>query len=1173
MLKTIKLKMYICVCLLLGVLASVLFGGCFGKNAFSVYDAEGGLVFDGKHTEITVEYGETYLLPMQVQVGGKKTELASMGLYDASGNALKLAYGSYTFKQIGDYTVKYSTAEHSAEYKILCRDTVAPEIKIVGVTTNGSVGDLIRLPVFSYSDAAGVEKSNVSVEILSPLGVAVMPQGDYLLLETAGTYTVTLVVKDNNGLETRETISIEALPIYVDEDREEAVLYSFDKPEYIGLVTSFNGDSTISREIVTEGYPALDSEGADNGVLKISSTKSFGDVYTRFMYHEEVFANTGYRIKIRFAVTTDTDYVKVFRNYKNLSNSEIVGQYFGAKANTWYELEINPLEFGYHAEVKDFAVLFRDSGDTVLYIDEIYFTPIAFVDAQLAENTIADFDEDGYMYNVYDNLFIDPTTGGGKRVPGSEFSLVTANEAPAANGASTKAPGLGMDGKALMIRSTDKWMGMNFMFPEKINVKDVIRLSIRTYLPIRSVAIVVGFFNESGYDMKSRFWCESLPRGEWFDWTFPGEALTSFTNTGEISGFFMQFKLAENQSEAIAYIDQMYYVPKNETSEQSGLQIATFESEKSLCNVSQNTSKGTSNIGWEEAAFGKEGLLKVQSNVSADGFTYYFDEPVTITEGCFNISAYLPTGNTVRQLSVYAVISSALNRSSILICKFDAKLFKANKFFTLQVVAEDVLNAVSSGKLLGLMLQIETLSVSANNILYIDEIRLEDISTDEDAPEIVGLSVAKINALSGQEIDLSQLPFRIVDATDPRPEWKLIRITDATGKTLAEENDLREYTFTPTKSGTYTLFVKPVDWAGNEGAVYETEVEITVYEDKAEQYVSSLCFEATTDTWLVQTSLKTATIVKDGDKTVLAGSFGAKGIGGYSYALTIDLGGAYKASEIKKVVITYRIPEIVGLAGSTNFCIAANLTSANSPKIVTSNYINSTGSVSVKAMAEYGTLSVTGADLAKAIGDDTVVNSIAIWNTTKNSESWPVDIYIDNIVVKETVEIDYASALQFNDADSADLAIYSYSNADYAVPTIVTDGDKTVLAGSFSTCSVLGSKVALTIDVGGKYTASQISKITVTYKCVATSYTAGGFDFYVGANNTLESGRTEILKTSISGTHSEYQTLEIDGASFVSALGGDTVLNNIAFYNGTKDGGKAQYRTVYIDSIVITLGA
>lgn len=1177
--RKIKNKIYAFVCLFVLVISSIVLYSCKSNSGFSVYDASGSLVFNKSNTEITVEYGEAYNLPMQVQVNGKKVANATLELYNEAGEKVKLSYGSYSFKSVGIYTAKYTADGEVAEYKIVCKDTVLPEVKIISAEYTGSVGASVALPKFTYSDLAGVEKENVYIEVVSPLGNTTVVSGTELLLEEVGVYSVTIVVKDNNGLTKRETISVEALPVYNDETKGENVLYSFDNEEYIGLVTTFNGDSTITREIITEGYPALNNDTQDNGVLKVSSTKTFGNVYTRFLMHEEIPANKGYRIMIRFALSTDTDYVKVFRNYKNLENSEIIGQCLGVKANTWYEMEINPLDYGLYVNVKDFAFLYRDSGDTVLYIDEIYFTEMPFTDTERADNVVADFDEDGYLYYVYDNIFKDPTSDHGKRVPGSEFSLVSETEAPAKNGNDTKAPNLGMSGKALKMVVFDKYMGLNYFFPEKINVKNTISLTLRSYIEKRPNSIIIGCFNEKGYDVgQTLYYSTSLIVGQWFDWVIPGEVLKQFTTTEEISGIYLQFTFANGaEMRNTMYIDEIFTVEQNANSEQLNETIATFENENFLVNIGQNVTKTTATIGWVENVNGKEGVLSVKSNNSNDGFSYYFDEPVVLTVGCLNILSSLAQNNTISKISVYGIVDG---RDDALIGQFDKSLFANGTFVAMSVLAQDVLEKTSTGVLYGLRFVIETTSASENNILYVDSVSLFDVSTDVNSPVIEGVDSTAFSVLKDTAVDLSALNVTITDSEDPNPTWVLVGVEDEDGNAVSTEKEWNDFVFMPTKSGVYKIYIKALDWAKNESPVYTATLQVNIMDSQKDWYLNALNFDSASDIALVENSYVTPSIVKDRDKTVLSAGLNAKDLRGYIATLALDLGGIYKANEIDKIEISFRVSELAGLAGKTWYKAGVNASSSGVSEFKVSSAMLSNGTAQPTVTTDYITLTIAGDLLVTALGDgDKTVESIAFWNSTSGGAGHTVTMYIDSIkisekVPEETIE-DYAEALLFNEEKSLLLVENSYVKDELPVASIVTDGDKAVLSGVFTAKDTAGYLGTLTINLGGEYKANEVGAIVITFRIPELVGNAGKTWYKAGVNVSATSvSEFKVSSTMLSnGTAqpvatADYITMTIAGDLLVTALGnGDEIVNNIALWNSTSGG--AQPVNIYIDSIVI----
>ena len=427
----------ICLVLLSAVFSFLLIFAvaCAGGKEMSVYNAAGELVFDTKKTSVTVEYAETYLLPSNVQIGGKKTPLDGMKLYDKDGNVCKLSYNSFQFMKAGDYEVRYTAGGVEKTFIIKCVDSSYPVINIHAATLFGIIGERVTLPNFTASDSAGIDAASEKLTITAPNGSVVTVDDDRsFLIEVAGEYLVEYSIADTNGNTTVKTFSIKGFEKYEDESRQDSVIYSFDDVGYLNLTMDISGYVDGKHEIVESGYPTIENEKQGNKVLKITSEATFDDVYTRFVLHENLLASTGYRIVVRLAASTDTDYVKLFKNQSSLNDSGLAAQKFGLKANTWYDFEINPIAFGYNVAFKDFVIMFRDKGETALYIDEIYFSPIEFEDAELETGVIADFDEAGYLANVYQNVFGDPTTQVNGRVEGSEFSIVSGDDLPGVNG-------------------------------------------------------------------------------------------------------------------------------------------------------------------------------------------------------------------------------------------------------------------------------------------------------------------------------------------------------------------------------------------------------------------------------------------------------------------------------------------------------------------------------------------------------------------------------------------------------------------------------------------------------------------------------------------------------------------------------------------------------------------
>lgn len=357
-----------------------------------------------------------------------------------------------------------------------------------------------------------------------------------------------------------------------------------------------------------------------------------------------------------------------------------------------------------------------------------------------------------------------------------------------------------------------------------------------------------------------------------------------------------------------------------------------------------------------------------------------------------------------------------------------------------------------------------------------------------------------------------------------------------------------------------------------------TTKELTVTVDLTEWYKTALQFNSQDSLSIVENSyvkdgFPNMSIVQDGDRSVLSGVFTAKDKAGYEGTLTIGIGGQYKASEIESIVITFRVPEVVGTAGSTYYYAGANVSSSGSSAgIGIKSAAISNGKPYPVVTTDYITMTIAGDLLVTALGNgDTIVNNIALWNSTKNSAGHPVNIYIDGIVinlVEEEPEVVEKDLLQFNDDDSLSLIQNAWSDEanGYEKPSIKNDGDRTVLAASYSGGSYAAT---LTLGLGRIYDLDEIESIVITYRRTKVSKADAWIDLKVSGNRTT-SGHTELYKYGIKNTQSEYATITISGDTIRSKLSSKSeTLDNLAIWSGTSNG--QQHGVIYIDSIVINL--
>ena len=1110
------------VSLLLSVFALCgILAGCAGKS-FSVYDAEGNLVFDSSHTGIEVEYGTAYMLPQNVQIGGKKTELTSVALYDSNENQLTLSYGAYQFLAVGDYAVRYEAGGQNAEYTISCVDTSLPVITVVTQDFYGILGERAALPTCTYTDRAGINQDSVSMTVAAPDGSAVSVTDGTFLLEQVGNYIVTVSVSDNNGNRSELPVTVICYDRFVDEERGENVIYSFDDEQYLNLTIDLTSGGTASQSIVEEGYPAIENEPVGNKVLAVSSDKTFGDVSTQFTLHEDLLARGGYRIAVRIAVSTDTDYIKLFRNAENMDDSGLAGQMFGLKANTWYEWEIDPLAYGYNANFKDFVITFRDKGDTTLWIDEIYFMPVKFED-DMDEGVLADFDEEGYLYNVYQNVYCDPTTTRGFRVTGTDFSIESGEALPAENGDNTHAPGLGAEGSALKLVTSDAYGGMTYMFPEPVDLNAISRLTFRMYVESAQVVTVIGFFNEYGYDGGNNAWRTSdvnYAYSEWLDMDFSAEYLKQYSSADKISGFYLQVIPGASLDESYPYrqtiyIDGITTTPRNPVSEQSGDEIARFDTAEALRNVTHNTKYDTAEYSFAESVYGADGVLAVRAGADvscSDGFTYYFDEPYTVTSARTLLIKLAANSDRVRSVNV-SVINSSERVFSLGEISLGERFTGA--FNRIGVSGSDILSAVTDGVLLGIRLDINVSEKSDDNFLYVDEIRFYDSSSDTDKPVVDSATAESIDVLAGETADLSVLNVSVSDPSDPLPGWYIEKLTAPDGTDITEK--LQGFVFTPEAGGEYKVRVRGRDAAGNVSEAYsEISVTVNYYTDKAELYDKLLAFGSGSALSLVQSGVDPQ-IVDDADAvdgkalqiTFKYDDFEPSG----RVDATIDLGGLWKVSEIGQIVIRYKI--ISGNPG-TWWRLYPNDITDDSRRFYGNGmtYSSSTTSQGTPT-AGYETVTIPQSALKMnggnnaILNDDDYLSSISFAEVAWRADTgWRMIIQIDSVEIQPVVGFE-EDFLQFAE-DNALAAVLSGVN-----PQIIDDPDasdgKALRAAFRSPDLDWNGKRDLKIDLGGLYKVSEIESVVIRYK-IPEGYNFANYWWRIFLNDLTEDDNLRVYK-------------------------------------------------------------
>lgn len=889
-------------CLIMTAVGTV---ACSGGTSFAVYNASGELIFDSQTTSVDVEYGTVYQIPQIFTVNGQDTQLESFTLKNASGEEIRTSYGSYNFMAVGEYSVEYVGGGHTFIVKIICKDTIAPTIRIISYDHYGTVGNSIAVPTAEINDLAGIASSVYSISSPSGTEKTLNASENSFLLEERGDYGVTLTATDNNGLSSSSTVTVKALDTYVDEDLKTGEIYSFNNSNYTDLVVETSSQN-VTYSVVTEGYPVIENEEDGNGVLKIDGCENWGNVNTLFLLHEDVLANSGYEIKVKFAVTGYVDYIKLFKS-TTLTDRYLVEQIWGLQPNQWYEMDINPIAFGYGLSFKNFVLQYRNRGNVDLYIDSIYFTQPEFVDEDWSSTNLGDFDEEGYLHHVYQNIYCDPTTTRSFRVGGSEFEILQADdpECPATNDASAYYPNIGPSGGVLSVYTADEWGGLTYMFPEPFDLSTGLYLRIRLWNAGNSNALILGAFDGKGYDSTNTYWyaydTPYMHRGEWTDIVIPAEALRNFSTDNMISGIYLQQLVtngATTSHRVHFYIDQIDAVYPDELSEQAGNNIATFEN-GTLYHITQNDVKGGSTFNIVENQFGATGKsLQITTEYSGSGFQYILDEPIYATSAdsakdlTFKIA--VPNGSGVSGVNVSIGTSFTL---FTLIESFNITEYE--EWITFSIKGSDIYKALSGYAINRLMFSFITDGM--NQDIYFDDLGFIDYSNDTTPPMVETESI-KLNTYAENSIDLNMLAIELNDDYDFSPTYAISQLFDPSNIDIT--SSIIDGRFQPTTTGKYRLMIITQDTAGNtsEPIAITLNIDVITKEDyyiEALKFGSNSCLDLVTNT---SPSIVVDVNAEDGQslKAVIANNDAGK------KTLQIDMGSIYKASEIEKIVIRYR---------------------------------------------------------------------------------------------------------------------------------------------------------------------------------------------------------------------------------------------------------------------------
>lgn len=397
-----------------------------------------------ENDEYFVEYGQSY--------NERPSGQFEIVVKDGNGKEVKTRYGVFT-PAIGEYTATYTSEKGKQTVKIVCKDTKGPTITFDGTYNNSvTAGERANLPEYRADDISGVKKE--SVKVVDKDGAEIPVTGGSFMTEQ-NVYTVTVTAEDNQGNVSEKSVTVYAREDYIDTEKADNCLFSFDNEKYINLVRNRSGKTAFSPSIIFSGYPTLENDKEENGVLELSTDIEYGNAYSELCSYDPIYAKDATKIYARVAANKDTEWIKITDKEEN-----VAGSVHRVKGGEWYVIEILPIDFGYGNPVSGFMIYARADEGLTLWVDEIWADK-SWKDETLGKDVIARFDDERYVPKMYQNIYNKNDYSAG----GSTFEVT---DYPADT-----------NKKVMKVTTSKTFGGFTYMFDESIKLEEIESITIK----------------------------------------------------------------------------------------------------------------------------------------------------------------------------------------------------------------------------------------------------------------------------------------------------------------------------------------------------------------------------------------------------------------------------------------------------------------------------------------------------------------------------------------------------------------------------------------------------------------------------------------------------------------------------------------------------------------------
>lgn len=546
--------------LVIALLLTVLAVGSCAKTPdyqIAVNESNGVTITDDG---MTVEAGDTVTIP-QGEVYDKEGNYCpefevSRVITDDNGNRKA---GTLQMKHGEVYTVTYTATNGEVTLekvmKLYGYDTILPTLTLLNFQKAYAKGDTIQIKVKDISSDVDYDKSTIvlkNVTTNTTTDLSFTESYSFKAETESEQYKVIAELTDKNGNKQTVEYGFTIIGNFKDTNIDKNDIWDFDEIGYSNNVNVSGESDDLEYSIVTSDLPEdTNNMGIGSGALKL--LLKAGETYTFTLTNGNgvLVENAG---TIGFKLWT-SEIIDIFEVY-NVDNGTMYDlSWKAAKRNAWQKVEFDPLgTFAYDYTIESIKIKIGCEQDVTVYIDTVYYTDYeeGWIDEDLPEGILAEFDDERYLERITEALNIDSTTFGGSwmivdSIPGTTdfngaIKLVSTWDATSTSDKNARD-------------------GFKFRLFEKISFEDIDGFVFRVYCEDPMSTLTINFVDQKLGTSAAKWVSIKGATKQWANIIVKKEDLVdiigSFKNITELNIRFIRpaSNIVEGQEEYVAYLD------------------------------------------------------------------------------------------------------------------------------------------------------------------------------------------------------------------------------------------------------------------------------------------------------------------------------------------------------------------------------------------------------------------------------------------------------------------------------------------------------------------------------------------------------------------------------------------------------------------------------------------